>query len=102
MATQDIFKDCDHYYTVTLPVGETRSNQLNSKDRVLLYERGYFSENTHPVLCRWKKMDKVGEWHGIETFDSKWFPHDTETIEGYLEASLKVPSSSLDKIRDVR
>ena len=95
MATQDIFKDLDHYYIVTISLGETRSNQLNTRDRLLDPTRGYYCDNSHPVLRRYNKLDVVGEWDLMEAFDTHWYPQDSILLQNYLTASMKCSVASL-------
>jgi hypothetical protein len=58
LATEEVFKDNEHYYIMTLSFGEARPEPINSI-RVPYQERAYCSDPLHPIVRRYKKMEKV-------------------------------------------
>jgi len=54
MAANHLFKDLDHYYILSLGFGESKANGL-AAGRTLQDPRAYTSDNTHPVVRRFKK-----------------------------------------------
>mmetsp|Transcript_47901 Transcript_47901/g.35111 ORF Transcript_47901/g.35111 Transcript_47901/m.35111 type:complete len:144 (-) Transcript_47901:797-1228(-) len=90
MAKEGYFKDCSHYYLITLGFGDVRSNQVDSVARIDEPARAYFCDNSHPIIRRFNKDACVGEWHITESLDGRYFPHHATPIVEYLSASLKV------------
>mmetsp|Transcript_22147 Transcript_22147/g.16531 ORF Transcript_22147/g.16531 Transcript_22147/m.16531 type:complete len:243 (+) Transcript_22147:2412-3140(+) len=100
VATQHIFKDKQHYYQLSLGLGDCRVNSFNTT-RILEFDRGYVADNSHPTIRRFKGMVKVAECHLPESRDSHYFPQHAMYFNTYLKKVSAVPSDQLERLKDM-
>lgn len=86
---------------MTLSFGEARPEPIGSI-RVPYQERAYCSDPLHPIIRRFKKMEKVAQFHILEEINIHWYDNNAMDIKMFLDKCLPIESSKLSRMEDVK
>ena len=86
---------------MTLSFGEARPEPIGSI-RVPYQERAYCSDPLHPIIRRFKKQEKVAQFHVLEEINIHWYDNNAKDIKDFMDRCLPVDSSTLSRMEDVK